>query len=178
MQDQTGLSLSVEDGMLMYEKDEEGNPIVGEGSATARSLLIQSIDHSDVVNVEIGGRSGVVSGTNELRLGIKQINKFVEGSVGVNGRTLGFGMTFLHELHHTQVGGGLKDTPGILGPVVDRMNIIRSELYVLGGNYGVRMDYRATMINGEVFVPFNAEAQRRVYSGWLPNSKSKYVKFK
>ena len=177
LQSQTGLNLSVKDGMLMYAKDEKGNPIVGEGSATARRLLIQSINHSDVVNVEIAGRSGVVSGTNELRLGIKQINKFVEGSVGVNSRTLGFGMTFLHELHHTKVGGGLKDTPGILGPVVERMNIIRSELNALDGNYGIRMDYRATMINGEVFIPFNAEAQRRIYSGWLPNSKSKYVKF-
>ena len=177
LQNQTGLNLSIDNGLLTYEKDTEGNPIINGGSKTARNLVVESINHKDVVKVEYAAKSGVVPGSNNLRMGLKQINKFVEGSTGVDNRTLGYGMTFMHELHHTQVGGGLKDTPGVLGPVVDKMNIIRSELNASGENYGIRMDYKATMIGNEIFIPFNAEAQRRIYSGMLPINGSRYIKY-
>jgi hypothetical protein len=177
LQVQTGLELAEKNGMLIFQKDENGNPLVNGGSETARTLLIQSIEHKDVVTVVNASKSGVVPGSNELRLGIRQINKFIEGSVGVDNRTMGFGMTFLHELHHTQVGGGLKDTPGDLGPVVERMNMIRTELNALKGNYRVRMNYRAIMIGERSYIPFDADAKKQINSEQLPEPASKYIHF-
>ena len=85
-------------------------------------------------------------------------------------------MTFMHELHHTQVGGGLHDTPGNPGPVVIQMNTIRSELNTLGGNYGQRLDYAATHIGAYNYIPFSKPAQSLLSVGLVPVNT--YVKFK
>lgn len=52
--------------------------------------------------------------------------------------TLGWGMTFLHELYHTGPGGSLIDTDALYGTggVVDAMNVIRKELNAQGKNFG------------------------------------------
>lgn len=82
----------------------------------------------------------------------------------------------MHELHHTQVGGGLRDTPGNPGPVVTQMNIIRSELNALGGNYEQRLDYAATPAGAYNYIPFSRSAQSLLNIGLAPVNQ--YVKFK
>lgn len=77
-----------------------------------------------------------------------------------------------------QVGGGLQDTPGNPGPVVTQMNIIRSELNALGGNYGQRMDYAGTNIGLYNYIPFDKLSQNLVNVGVVPILTNKYVRFK
>ena len=187
LQSQTGLTITVAaNGSMSYAKDANGNPIIVTttdtngstvqiGSATARKLITESIKHSDWVSV-ISGKSGVVPGTNDIGLNYKQIDGFINGTVGLDNKTLGWGMTFMHELHHTQVGGGLRDIPGNPGPVVSQMNIIRSELNTLGGKYGQRLDYMATPVGAYNYIPFNKPSQSLLSVGLAPISM--YVKFK
>lgn len=107
---------------MLYDKDTNGNPIIGtttdaigntiqSGSATARSLLIGAMDHTDMITAAPGIRSAGMRGTNEIRLNFKQIEVFINGTVNMDNRTLGWGMTLMHEINHTNVGGGLQDSP-------------------------------------------------------------------
>lgn len=191
LQSQTGLIITVAlDGKMSYAKDANGRPVIATtnvngktvqtGSVTARTLMTRAIDHQDWVNVVPAGRSGVPLGTNELRLSINQIGQFVSGAANLDNRTLGWGMTFMHELHHTQVGGGLSDSPGNPGPVVTQMNIVRSELNNLGGNYGQRLNYNATPIGLYNYIPFNVGTQGLMNTGLRPVAifGDKYIKFK
>lgn len=102
------------------------------------------------------------------------------GKGNLDNRTLGWGMTFMHELHHTQVGGGLSDSPGNPDPVVTQMNIVRSELNNLGGNYGQRLNYNATPIGLYNYIPFNVGTQGLMNIGLRPVAifGDKYIKFK
>jgi hypothetical protein len=82
-------------------------------------------------------------------------------------------MTFMHELHHTQVGGGLNDSPYNQenpGPVVTQMNIIRRELNAQGGNYGQRVSYPSTSVGFQASVlPFSNAANNRLrLTGIMP----------
>jgi len=153
------------------------------GSATAREFLLGVIDNTDFVSVAINAASNLSAvplGSNDIWLSPSQINSFINGSVNVDNRTLGWGMTFMHELNHTQVGGGLRDTPGNPGPLVSQMNIIRFELNTLGGNYGQRLDYQASGIGGNAYLPFNVPAKQSTIL-WIPPSRvrsdHKYVRF-
>ena len=186
---QTGLTITVSaDGKMSYAKDANGNPIITTtkdangnmvqvGSATARTFMTGAIDHPDMVNVSSGAKSGVPTGTNDIGLNFKQIEGFINGTVGADTRTLGWGMTVMHELYHTQVGGGLADTPGTPGPVVTQMNIIRAEL---GENYGQRLDYQATPIGGSAYIPFVRASKESIILGIPPSTVrpgQKYIKF-
>ena len=91
-------------------------------------------------------------------------------------------MTLMHEIQHTQVGGGLLDTPygfNNPGPVVEIMNAIRSELNAQGGNYGQRLEYEAIMQGLNAVIPFNKQAQSAIKAGWSPflYPGSKFIKF-
>ncbi len=138
--------------------------------------MINVIDHNDVVDVEYGFKSGVEPGTNALRLSMRQIEGFINGATNVDNRTMGWGMTFLHELHHTQVGGGLSDGEP-LGDVVRQMNIIRSELNLQGGNYGQRESYKSIRIDSDEYIPFNYVARNTLRDGVIPIGGG-YIKFK
>lgn len=81
-------------------------------------------------------------------------------------------------VYHTQVGGGLLDTPGNPGPVVTQMNTIRSEINVQGGNYGQRLDYRATTAGSYNYIPFNIPAQSQLSFGFVPLPVDKFLRFK
>lgn len=70
----------------------------------------------------------------------------------------------------------MRDIPGNPGPVVSQMNIIRSELNTLGGNYGQRLDYMATPVGAYNYIPFNKPSQSLLSVGLAPISM--YVKFK
>ena len=189
LQSQTGLTITVStSGTMLYAKDANGNPVVATttnangntvqvGSATARTLMTGAMDHQDMVDVVHAGKSGVPPGTNELRLGIRQIDGFINGTVGMDSKTLGWGMTLMHELHHTQVGGGLSDSPFNPGPVVTQMNIIRSELNTQGGNYGQRMTYSAFPIGNNAYLPFNKSSTGLIRSGIIPTVPS-FIRFR
>ena len=97
-----------------------------------------------------------------------QIESFIKGSYGVDNRTMGFGMTFLHEFFHTTVGGEFKDEVLSTTPVVDIMNNIRQELNHAGYNFGQRMLYRAIPRYGRHYLPFNKEAQDAMDNNRLP----------
>ena len=53
----TGLSLSIDNGILEYAKDEKSNPIISEdeSSETARNLLITLINGKQMLHVIVGG---------------------------------------------------------------------------------------------------------------------------
>ncbi len=164
---QTGLSLSVNksDGLLNYGKDENGKAEVEEsggqqlGSSAARSSLVGAIDHEDTVNVSLVSHNlGSATAGNDIRLDPTQIETQIGNvSEGLNSKTLGYGMTFLHELHHTDVGGDLRDTDKEFskGPVVEKMNVIRQQLdanplnQILGEGtqYGIRKYYMSSEIS-------------------------------
>ena len=166
---QTGLQLSLDkDNKLQYAKNDEGKPIVNKitnkkgkeidaGSKTARNFLIKMIDNKTEIEVSYHAKRTVTSGT-QIGLSFEQISNMVKGAVGVDGNTLGFGMTFLHELHHTTIGGDYHDSTELFGtgPVVDNMNIIRNELNKQGFNYGERLNYKAIHTKeGNIFLLMN-----------------------
>ena len=65
----------------------------------AKNFLIKMIDNKTEIEVSYHAKRTVTSGT-QIGLSFEQISNMVKGAVGVDGNTLGFGMTFLHELHH------------------------------------------------------------------------------
>ncbi|MCD7932947.1 MAG: hypothetical protein LUH15_17230 [Tannerellaceae bacterium] len=158
--------------------DINGNNILS-GSATARNLMINAIDHTDWVSVQPGRNSGVVSGSNIIGLNASQIDGFINGSMGIDNRSLGWGMTFMHELHHTQVGGGLPDAPYNPGPVVTNMNTIRAELNAIGENYGQRVSYMGIKLGSNVYIPFDNNTHVLLNSGLIPGAmlQDKYIKY-
>jgi len=189
-QAQTGLTLTLGvNGVMSYAKDANGNPIIAtttdaagniiqSGSATARNLLIAAIDHADMITVGPSRTSGVIPGTNQIGLNIRQVEGFINGTVNMDSRTLGWGMTFIHEINHTNVGGGLPDAPHNPGPVVTIMNTIRSELNAQGGNYGQRLEYFGTPIGSNAYLPFSSGSQSLINSGIIPVVPAdKFVRF-
>lgn len=138
--------------------------------------MTSAIDHQDWVTVAPGKSSGVLPGTNEIGLNFKQIEKFINGAVNLDNQTLGWGMTLIHELHHTQVGGALSDSPYTPGAVITQMNIIRSELNAQGGNYGQRLDYFGIPLKNNVYLPFDKASKGLLRSGFIP-SALKFIRF-
>ncbi|WP_197286241.1 DUF6443 domain-containing protein [Pedobacter sp. PACM 27299] len=198
LQSQTGLSLSIDaKGQLSYLKDPvsgtpflniqmgSGNNLMGVGSAEARNLITSAIDNTTTgyARITSSGSSAPLGG-NLMSLNPSQINNFISGVNGVDSRTLGFGMTFMHELTHSGLGGGLTDPSrsagfGPTGPTVDRMNIIRSELNDKGGNYGQRSSYQAVMTTpgGPAYLPFSPSSLNSLKGGIVPAITDKFIKF-
>ncbi|MBD5345154.1 MAG: hypothetical protein HDR90_09290 [Bacteroides sp.] len=182
---QTGLTLNLDDNnRLRYATNNDGSPIIKTvldsdgkssyaGSETTRTLLIESIDNQKVVDVSYSKRSA--TNDNSIGLNAQQIDKMIEGAVGVDGNTLGYGMTFMHELFHTEVGGSGKDSTENYGTgeVVDNMNKIRNELNSQGFNYGQRMNYKALPSSEGIIIPFNSSAFKSLQNG-VPMSRSDY----
>ena len=189
---QTGLSLSLdEEGMLQYAKDDDGKPIVStitdekgnsvqSGSKTARNFLMKAINHKDVVNVGFGLESKTDGPENAIGLNFPQIQGMIEEAHEVDGNTLGFGMTFLHELHHTKVGGGYTDDKNIwgTGDVVTNMNRIRTELNKQGFNYGIRTNYTPIPTPQGLVVPFNDSALWSLKNCMPMGRRDKYILIK
>jgi len=192
LQSQTGLSLTTAtSGQLHYEKDKNGNPIIATttdangntvqvGSEKARNHLISLIDNQNTINVGITTILGSRRQGDDIWLSPNQINSFISGAVGLDNRTLGWGMTFLHESYHTSIGGGLSDSPFNPGPVVSNMNIIRSELNALGGNYGQRLNYYEIPINSTFYIPFCDSSKNLINIGAMPGGVpwQKFIHYK
>ena len=187
----TGLSVYLDGNTrLQYQKDDNGSPMIKQtvdkngnsvdaGSKTARDFLMKVIDDKDVVDISYSNKSITDGPKNQIALNFDQIDSFVKGAVGVDGNTLGFGMTFLHELHHTKVGGGLKDDPDNwgTGPVVDNMNKIREELNNQGFNYGERTNYRGIQTDEGKIIPFNKSALGSLKNGLRMRKGDKYIRY-
>lgn len=183
----TGLNIFIDDlGQLDYEKDSNNNPIVsiveieGEqircGSKTAQEILIEKIASSSVINISYNPNKSAHS-NNNIALSPNQINTFLENAIGVDGRTLGYGMTFLHELIHTN-GYEYEDVKGRIGTgkTVDTMNKIRQELNEQKYNLGKRMNYEALPINsGKSIIPFDSRSFRQSMDGLHPTKNTKYI---
>jgi hypothetical protein len=197
LQSQTGLTISTSNSQMTYEKDANGNPkiatttdangnVVQVGSATARAQLMRLIDNQNTIEVSARPNKGsATSGSlNQIGLDPTQINSFITGSVNVDNRTLGWGMTFLHESYHTTIGGGLSDTPynsGNPGPVETQLNIVRSELNAQGGNYGQRLNYEGLTLGvSNAYIPFNNSSQISINFGLIPGAmpNDKFIRFK
>ena len=182
---QTGLSLSIDDnGYLNYSSNSNGAPIItslGEqlaGSVTARSHLQKLIDSSDCLIVKPGARSKAdPNAINEIGLSSKQIQKFIDGATNVDSKTLGFGMTFLHESFHTKMGGNLMDDFSGTGDVVDIMNQIRKELNQLGYNYGKRTNYTSINVNGSIYIPMDGSSLNKLKWELTPDKDDLYIVF-
>ena len=187
---QTGLQLSLDDNnKLQYAKNEDGSPIISKttdkkgneidaGSKSARKFLMKMINHETEISVFYSKRSQ--TGGTQIGLSPDQINDMIQGAVGVDGNTLGFGMTFLHELHHTTIGGDYRDSTDDFGtgPVVDSVNKIRRELNKQGFNYGERLNYKAISTKEGNIVPFNNSALKSLENGTPLNKDARYIKTK
>ena len=139
----TGLNISVSNGFLTYEENESSD-----GSSTASDYLKSLIDGKETVEVIVSGVSRTKE--NKVELGLPAIENHVKNTPDeLNEKTLGWGMTLIHELKHTGAGGGLKDPIdktdfSSTGNVVDFVNVVRGELDARSGNskpYGTRQHY-------------------------------------
>ncbi|MBD5317347.1 MAG: RHS repeat-associated core domain-containing protein [Bacteroides sp.] len=189
LESQTGLKLSLDENTkLQYAKDDEGKPIVSQyikngkikekGSKTARKIIIKAINSKDKISVRGGGERSGTNG-NEIVMSHKQITDHIQSAVGVNGNTLGFGMTFLHEVQHTDVFGGYKDDRSSdygTGPVVDYTNKIRRELNKQDFNYGQRMHYKAIVTTdlGPI-ITFSTNSFWKLKNDKRMNNKDYYI---
>lgn len=181
---------------MVYKKDGDGNAVIATkkdsngkevqvGSSAARDIMMNNVDHKVTAYARIrsGGSSAPVNG-GLINLDPKQISSFVNGSVNVDSKTMGWGMTFMHESLHSALGGGLRDNLPKLsdtGQVVDRLNTVRQELNQNGGNYGQRMSYQATTFSKTgtpAYVPFERNAQGNLLMGTNPALIHKYILIK
>lgn len=177
----TGLDLSYKDGELVYGLDDNGNAVSlsDNFSATARDMLIGAIDHEERVivtssfegsqarNENIGPEIGMT-----IMMDRNQIGHFVKGtSSDLDARTMGYGMTFLHELGHVRIGGNRRDYYDIesrglfgqTGPNVDYMNQIRREL---GPRFGERFSYG--YYPNIPYLPFGFDSFNEIIHGKIP----------
>ena len=166
----SGLSLSIsENGNIIYAMDENGKPIVStsqkngktieNGSQAARDLLTKTIDAKETITFQGGRSTANLPGTNMIGINLKQMTALINGtSKGLDNRTMGWGMTLLHEMLHTPINANLKDDRSSeysTGPVVDYMNIIRTQLNNQGFNFGIRKQYMAFPYGNKYRIKFS-----------------------
>ena len=200
----SGLQLSADSktGMLTYATDDDGNAIVNQvayedengvmregettdgGSATARKDLISAIDNKKTGFARINNKSSAPRGGLLINIAPNQIDKFINGANNVNKNTLGYGMTFLHEMHHSALGLGVGDDKskfGATGGVVDRMNLIRGELsnQSFMQSYGTRTSYKARSFSGgKAYLPMGQGSFKRLNGNRKPTTASqKFIEF-
>lgn len=98
-----------------------------------------------------------------------QIDGFISGtSSDLDSKTLGYGLVFLHEMNHTEVGinkSDFHDPKSNTGPVVDLVNKVRSES---GASYGQRTSYKSLALSrgsSTSYIPFSKGALKKLNSG-------------
>jgi RHS repeat-associated protein len=198
VQTQTGLTLTVDptSGQMTYATttnkrgkkvaavatDANGKKV---GSRTARKMITKAIDNKNTVNVYATNKMGSMGGGLQININSTQINQLISGtSSNLDSKTMGFGMTFLHELGHTDLGGSEVDpqtftTPsgakavnfGELGTNVPKMNRIRRQL---GSSFGQRTSYGSMPIGGNTYLPFSTGAKSDLERGIVPANS--YIK--
>lgn len=133
------------------------------GSQEAASFLNYAMSNSTTVNVIGTNVLGSQAGGQLVRLNSSQIESFINGTpADLNRETMGYGIVFLHELTHTDLGQSYHNSSTPLvdpssgtgtGFVVDYMNRIRAQL---GPDYGQRTNYAALQGFGDYYIPFNS----------------------
>ena len=169
----TGLDITVSGDYMQYEKDAHGNPIYDQGSETARKFLMEIIDGPNIDVFVTNKRSVIPNGGNQVELSASQIEDFIENTYNLNTATLGWGMTLLHELHHTGPGGSMVDTDELYGTgdVVNAMNVIRQELNMQWKNFGQRLNYKSVIPNKGAtnsYLPFDQSSLNSIKEGGSP----------
>jgi len=189
---QTGLSFKVENNKLVFDTDDNGNAKVStdsngneEGSAEARDIMTDAISDQDNMvfarfNTKKNSKAPI--GGNLIDINPDQVSKFIKGSKNLDSRTMGFGMTFMHETLHSAAGMSLPDKNGFgqTGAVVDRMNKVRGELNAQGGNYGKRMSYKGLFFKSNIrtnYIPFGVSSYLLMKSAIPPVRENKFIKF-
>ncbi len=170
----TGLDISVDSKGLLIAGE-----TIGEGSIQAREHLLGLINNSETMIVSETHRSHKLHASdNEIGLGFHQIENFKKGAVNVDSRTMGWGMTFLHESYHTKMGGNLSDDTSNdrRGDVVNTMNGIRKELNDIGYDFGQRTTYEKLETGtGNLYIPFDENTLNMLDTIGTPNKNSKYI---
>ncbi len=180
--------------LILNDRTRKGlNP--DKGSSTARNDLIGAIEDDRVFKVKIGGKtSGGNINTNSFRLGSSDISRLMgEASrIGLNPLTVGYGLTFFHELDHfrnphldpSHPASDYRATFGDLaslekGPTVEHINNIRAELDAIGlegGSFGQRKSYFIRVGNTKQ-IPFTKRINGKVIEVgrliYTPNIKNK-----
>lgn len=192
---QTGMTFSMSaSGQLVYQKDANGNAVIATttdangntvqvGSAEARNIMMSAINNTTTVTAMVSpGRSAAPLGGTVFGINTTQINAFMAGANNVDPKTLGYGMTLMHEILHTAVGLSQPDAKGFgnTGAVVDRMNIVRQELNSQGGNYGHRTSYEGLTFSptgNPAYIPFDNSSLRSLQNGNAPIRTSKHIKY-
>jgi hypothetical protein len=195
---QTGLTYTVTaSGQMVYQTDASGNPVVATttdaagntvqvGSQEARTIMTDAISNTTTAYSRITtGRSSAAVGGTLININPTQIGTMMSGAQNVDPNTMGMGMTFMHETLHSAVGGGLTDPPrgsglGPTGAVVDRMNIVRSEMNTQGYNYGQRTSYEGVTFSptgSPAYLPFDANSLNNLQRGIVPATTSKFLQF-
>jgi len=148
------------------------------GSETAQKMLSKAISHKETVSVDqlnkmmkkqAGG--GTRGGGSRVWMDPEQLSDLENNATGISPLAQGTGMTFLHELNHTKVLGSLSDAPnsqlrrklGHRGPVVNKMNTVRSEL-----GMRTRTSYASGQIGGNEYIPFRPQALQNPRRGIKP----------
>ena len=130
LQTQTGLTLTVDpiSGQMNYATttNKRGKTVAvvatdangkNVGSRTARKMITEAIDNNNTVNVYAKNTMGSVGGGLQININSTQINQLISGtSSDLDPKTMGFGMTFLHELGHTDLGGSEVDPQTLRHP--------------------------------------------------------------
>ena len=180
----TGLNLGTKKNekgftVLTYsgEVNEEGT------STTARNLLKNAIDDkSKIIEVNYGPGKGNLTDGSKIQYDDIQIQGFIDGvQGGLNPETMGFGMTFLHELDHSDLGftksnKGEDGCFGVIGPTVQLMNTIRAEL---GADYGERLSHASSNnpMDNYNYIPFDGYSLGWLKKGFAPIN-NKYIEIK
>jgi RHS repeat-associated protein len=167
----SGLPLAVDNSGNIVVVDVLRGP--GGGSFEAAKFLRFSVDHPATVKVRSSteGSRGVAL---RIEYDNQQVQSFIEGTPSqLDPRTLGFGLTFLHELNHTSLGALYHGSSSILtdpksgtatGPVVDHINAIRREL---GPSFGQRDQYLGVSVGGnKAYIPFVAYVPNQNGTGY------------
>jgi RHS repeat-associated protein len=163
----TGLSsLSVgSDGVLTYDKNESAQG----GSIAARMLVIGLIASPGKIDVQHAIANVTDGPTNTVGLNYDETASLIAGtSPDLDSRTMGFGITFLHETLHTSIGGGLVDgAAGTPGPVENIVNVIRAQMCE---PLGQRLSYSAMPVRGVPMIPFSPISLTMIQEGKQPVS--------
>jgi RHS repeat-associated protein len=148
------------------------------GSETAQKMLSKAISDKQTINVGQWTKSlmskkgtGVPPGTNNVIFNPKQMSQLEKNATGISKIAQGTGMTFLHEIHHTNIFGSLTDGPnkrklGNLGQVVPKVNNVRREL-----GMSVRTSYAAKKIGGSAYFPYSTGSLGEIRRNIVPSNK-------
>lgn len=193
LEQQTGLELVVKKGFLITNDKRRGSQLRFKGgSREAREQLLAAIDDKKTFKIKPSNEGSFYDGKSTIFLSSKHIEDFMRQafSVGLNPKTVGYGLTLFHELDHARAGtldpshpesplrATFEDRASLeRGPTVDAVNRIRMDLSALGisgGNYGIRTSYFIRVGNSKI-VPFNTVTKENIIKTGI--IKGQYIKY-